>query len=708
MGEHFLAYSLKTCLALAFFLLALPARAQETVPDTLSTDATEAVLESAAEGASDSDELAERLGDLLTEPLDLNTASTATLAEIPSIGALLAARIVRYRTANGRFGSLPELQLVEGITPELYRELRPFLRLGADPERTGPMGPPPFSFQRAFAYARLDAIQRFTRRLDVGRGYDEGGAYAGGPERLYTRLRLRTEGPKGGRLLAGLTLEKDPGEQFGFSAERPTGFDHATGHIAITGAGKLDALVLGDYVIEYGQGLAFWRGSAFGKSRETVGGVIRRGRGIRPYASTDEIRFFRGAAASYQITSSLRVDAFGAAQALDARDADAALVDSTEGFGVVGLAEDGLHRTETELSRRNALDRRFGGGALTYERGIVQLGLAAAATSFERPFSPDSSRVDNRFAFRGKEHQVATLFGQIDLDDVTLFGEVAQANTGGASAIGGVALTFDRTLDLLFVARHYPATFPNLYGSGFGERSGTTQNESGIYAGVSIRPAKYWSVRAYFDQYRFPFARFGVPGPSTGADALLYVENRPRRWITVSAQLRSETRGVGTTFTDGAGREVDGVGDQTRQTARLEGSYSFSSALRLRARIEGAAYRGTDRERTTGVIVFQDIRYQPSPALRFDARYALFDSESFGARLFAYEYDLLYAFAVPAFSGTGQRWYVLTTWKPKQGWSLQAKYATTRFENRDEIGSGNDALEGNVLREVRLQLRVRL
>jgi len=55
--------------------------------------------------------------------LNLNTASTDQLEELPGIGKTLAGRIVEYREQNGLFESVEELILVDGIDTGLLREL---------------------------------------------------------------------------------------------------------------------------------------------------------------------------------------------------------------------------------------------------------------------------------------------------------------------------------------------------------------------------------------------------------------------------------------------------------------------------------------------------------------------------------------------------------------------------------------------------------
>lgn len=47
--------------------------------------------------------------------VNVNTATTAELTELPGIGAVKAQAIVDYRDANGEFANLSELTKVDGI-----------------------------------------------------------------------------------------------------------------------------------------------------------------------------------------------------------------------------------------------------------------------------------------------------------------------------------------------------------------------------------------------------------------------------------------------------------------------------------------------------------------------------------------------------------------------------------------------------------------
>lgn len=61
--------------------------------------------------------------------LDLNTASAEQLEQLPGVGPVLAARIIEWRTENGSFGAVDDLNEVSGIGDATMDELRPLVRV---------------------------------------------------------------------------------------------------------------------------------------------------------------------------------------------------------------------------------------------------------------------------------------------------------------------------------------------------------------------------------------------------------------------------------------------------------------------------------------------------------------------------------------------------------------------------------------------------
>ena len=64
-----------------------------------------------------------------TGQVSINSATEAELDTLPCIGPVLAAAIVEWRTQNGGFSSVEQLQEVSGIGPATYAELAPLVRL---------------------------------------------------------------------------------------------------------------------------------------------------------------------------------------------------------------------------------------------------------------------------------------------------------------------------------------------------------------------------------------------------------------------------------------------------------------------------------------------------------------------------------------------------------------------------------------------------
>lgn len=70
------------------------------------------------------------------EPININTATAEELTELPRIGEVTAARIVKWREENGPFTSTEELMNVQGIGERVYERIRPHVTVG-DADRRG-------------------------------------------------------------------------------------------------------------------------------------------------------------------------------------------------------------------------------------------------------------------------------------------------------------------------------------------------------------------------------------------------------------------------------------------------------------------------------------------------------------------------------------------------------------------------------------------
>ena len=107
-------------------------------------------------------------------------------------------------------------------------------------------------------------------------------------------------------------------------------------------------------------------------------------------------------------------------------------------------------------------------------------------------------------------------------------------------------------------------------------------------------------------------------------------------------------------------------------------------------------------------MIYHDFLYRnlDSP-LAITLRYALFDTDGFQARIYAYEHDVLYAFSFPFMADRGLRSYLLVRYRATRQLDLYARLARTTYTNRIYSGSGLDRLEGNTRTEIKVQVRWR-
>ncbi len=149
-----------------------------------------------------------------------------------------------------------------------------------------------------------------------------------------------------GRIIsATINLEKDPGERF-LPEAKAIGFDFSSANVFIKNIGPVRKAILGDYSLQFGQGLTLWTGLSFGKGA-MISNLAKPDLGLQPYKSTNEALFLRGIASTINFKK-LEITPF-----LSIRNIDASLEKFEDSQQIRSMPQSGLHRTINEMANKN-------------------------------------------------------------------------------------------------------------------------------------------------------------------------------------------------------------------------------------------------------------------------------------------------------------------------------------------------------------------
>lgn len=646
----------------------------------------EEAFEEVEEEDLDSDQLAQFLRDLASNPVDINSAGLSELLQIPGMNLKIAIALIDYRVRN-KFDKVEDLILVPGIGQVILNRIRPYVTVIVERQTFRNKY---FNSNYWLQNYQFEFISRLQTELKEQRGYqiaDSLGGFVGSPEKIYQRYRFQSR-----HLSVNLTQEKDAGE----SLTNPTDFDFNSFHIGLQNNGYLKDFVIGDYSLSFGQGLVLWNGGAFGKGREVTGTGNKNERGVRPYSSAQETDFYRGFAA----TVGGKID-FTVFYSEKPRTASVVSGDTTR-----FPSSTGFHRTLNEVSRKNNITQQVSGGRVRWETKVGIFGATGYVNTFSS-YIAGGNTLSTQYNFEGRTNSVKGFDYRGLLGTALVFGEIAQSKNGAVGGVAGMEAPIGLNSDLTVLYRNYARDFQSFMAAGFSESSGNPRNEEGIYFGLAHSVNSIFRVSGYVDQFVFNSPRIGNSQSTKGYDVLGLVEARINRDLNFYILLRNEVKDDEFSLVNQRGVEEVFLGTQKRSSIRIQGEYFVSREVRMRSRLEYAWAQSAGEEMENGFLIYQDLRMVFSPKLRVDTRVTLFDTDSFASRVYQFENDLLYVLSNVALADRGQRFYFVVKYDVTHFFEIWFKYGNTSYDNKEVISSGLNEIQGNRRNSIGLQARLK-
>jgi hypothetical protein len=647
------------------------------------------------------DDLYESLFQFYRDPINLNTATRSQLQSLYLLTEAQINAIFKHIETTGKLISIYELQAVEGFNPTVIQKILPFVTVRDE----GLASDARSLWKRMKEEENHYLILLWSRQLAEKKGYtpalvEEGNTpsqrYVGSPDRFYARYRMAHTGD----FTFGLTVEKDAGENIIWDPKTKRHLmDFYSFHAGFYNRGKFKTIMLGDYTLQFGQGVLLAGGFAVGKGAETTATVRRSTRGILPYTSVLEAGFFRGAAATYDLGKVKFTGFLSSTQ----QDANLSLaIDSLKNNEQITnyIQRTGFHRTPNEIAAKNSLGETNYGANLNYTSTNKRLsaGLTALRTEFSATLVP-SSRKYNQFEFKGRENTAFSADFSYYWQNVSFFGEWARSQSGGIGGVTGAIASLSQKVEAALLYRRFDRNFHSFYGNSFNENTRNI-NETGLYWGLKIIPNRRWQLAAFYDIFYFPWLRFRVDAPSQGSEMLLRLTHKPTKKIMVFAQYRTETKPRNLPEKENTSSKIDVPTNTTRDNYMLYCEYN-DDIFTLKSRVLFSSFSQTQAQ--YGFAAAQDVS---ATIGRFEAtaRVALFQTDSYDTRIYIYENDVLYSFSIPPYFGQGMRSYLMLRYKHSKKLSVWARYSVWSYRNQETIGSGLEEIQDNIRPELKVQV----
>ncbi len=624
----------------------------------------------------------EELEELKDNPLNLNTITKNELEMFPFLTDQIIENILYYIYRYGPMLSSKELFLIEDINRQTIEMLLPYVYVqSAEKEKGLP------TLKNLFKYGKSELSTRVDIPLYTRKGYylnDVDKRYQGG--NFYNNIRYQFT--YGQRVIFGITCEKDFGEPL-FSKDNKKGYDFYSIYFLMKNIKRINSLAIGNYRVNYGYGMVINMDMFFGKS-SALYTIERRKEGIKKHSSTDEYNYLQGIAMSYKLSKKIDIDLFASYRNMDG------IVDS---MFITSLKKDGYHRLINEFEKKNRLSNSLIGTNLSYNGTYFECGITAVYNVFNKLLNPDY-KYYNVFYPRGKEFYNVGVNYKLFLKKIIFSGECAVDKNGAIATINMFSYSPNYKMRFILMNRFYDAKYQSLYANSVSEGS-TVQNESGVYIGMEYNILDKLQVSGYGDMFYFPNKKYMVEKYGTnGYDFNLQTVYSPINKLRLLIRYKQKDK-----YKNYSSNSDKIVIPYIQRRAKLQINWDINTVFSSTTTLEACLMNYKDKPSSKGFVISQSANIKLSTIpIELYLHCAYFNTDSYEARISLYEKAVKYAFSIPSFYYKGFRGAINIKYSIFKNITLYGKFASTLYFNRDNIGSSNDLIIGNVKSDINIML----
>lgn len=689
----------------------------------------------------------EELEEIHRQRLDLNAVGRDDLLRLHFLSEEVADSILARRDSLGGFRGISDLMTVRSLNFMDRAWLSVFVCFG------------PYSNPRKYAgdvpgiYQRADQGNRWVggrHTVDAFTGvplYQRAGYTDYDATNYATKMflgcnvahRLRYRYAWNQQVKYGITLEQDVGERMASFGARlwdaGSLYFYYRADARRNGNGRRHyvpyELIAGDFRLRQGDGLVVGDGGWSNFSTLFSGSRLDRTR-MMPSTGSDGRRYLRGAAVRgrWGKEGEWNVLVFGSWRELDGTVKGA---DATNGFSaeisdtITAWKTDGLHRTLQEVGKRRVAQQIAGGGRLGYDAHHLSIGLNAAGFRYNKTYWP-SYRAYNDYRMRGDKAAALSLDWGVQWSKCTFTGEVALdpvknvvpkpvMNEEGqavanyrkrcAMAVTGT-FRWHPVWKFLLVAnlRSFNCDYVTPYGLTLQAGTGL-QNEQGLTLALRWRPARWMLLTGYADWSYHRFPTYQAKLPSHQMEAMWQAVASVQKGWTLTAAYKVISRqgnitGVSVDFLEWkAWHKVKAQATMTRDR------WSLTFGGNAVAYITQAGMGQPHGRLSRGGALYLRSKVRPWKLLQLTGALAGFLTDDYYSRCYVYSPQLQGGIGTSAYYGQGLAATAMAEVQLWRGISAAARYGMTKHFDREELGSGVDAIHGNLKSDVSLEVRWR-
>ena len=595
----------------------------------------------------------------LANPLNINLVSEQEMQSSLLFTSLQIADFIAYRKQIGTFQSFLELQTIPSWDLEFLRRTQDYLICSL----TTPRWWKPSSSTHQILF-KTDWTSE-TKKGFTDPDLKSRVRYVGD----RTNQTLRYRGQLNSNLRLGFLLQKDAGEK--------NLSDFSSGFIEFKSKGRIEKIIVGDFVNQWGQGLVQSGGFSLGKSFESIKATQKFHLGGLAYSSSTEYGFYRGINTTFKLSEYLRIQSFISFRNLDATTG----IDSIGQPFLRSRVEDGFHRTSSEIAHKNAMQERTLGANLVYSALtfplLLQLNSVFTHWSLPKPEGSGYKKAE----WSGQTLRNYSVSFQYPFRNIRLVGEFAYAGKNRYSILQSGATSVSKKTDLSYLFRLYSSGYFSPTSNGLSENA-ENLNEIGLFLGHSYQINRQWRLSSFVDYFHFPGPKYQVSQSNTSG------------WEILS-RLIWEKRHKARGFIQGKWTRKE---DKDLLQISLDGHYVAIKSWDFHLRFM-ATQAGSEK----GYLLLQDTKWDRG---KWGIQYRLVwvNSPSYDTRLYAYEPGVPSSFLLPAYFGKAWKTSLVVIYQGNREIQLALKWARINYTDRTEIGTSLDLIEGDQKTDITLQM----